>query len=359
MTNRTRQGIRLAAALLIALAPGCDGDQGQRGPEPDASLSRDAAPDGDSAREPRHPLDHLLRLNHIQVKGTHNSFHLVPDELPVPDWDYSHAPLAEQLAKQGVRQVELDIHWHGEDASFHVYHIPLLDDRSTCDTLKQCLSEMLAWSLNNPDHAPLFVLIEPKDELDPDPIKGHYDDLDQEILNVWPRNLILTPDDARGDHPDLRTARLAEGWPTLARCRGKVIFQMLDSGKHRTAYLGEPPSLAGRLLFLRGGPDAPWGGFVEKSARPDTEEELRELALQGFILRSSPDSVVPEEGAENELKAEIARRAGVHIISTDVPAPVEGGYWFQLPDDAPARCNPVTAPPECTTEAVEDLTATR
>ena len=42
-------------------------------------------------------------------------------------------------------------------------------------------------------------------------------------------------------------------------------------------------------------------------------------------------------------------------MSTDYPVPVDGvDYVFELPEGGGARCNPVTAPSECTTEAVED-----
>ena len=61
-----------------------------------------------------------LRLNQIQVIGTHNSYHagIAPSAAKVwqqqrpdafPTLDYRHPPLREQLAS-GVRQIELDIY---------------------------------------------------------------------------------------------------------------------------------------------------------------------------------------------------------------------------------------------------------
>src|SRR5215212_8040257 len=58
-----------------------------------------------------YPLDDVLRLNHIQMKGTHNSYHIAP-EGAIDDWRYTHAPLDIQLAAQGVRKVELDTHYN-------------------------------------------------------------------------------------------------------------------------------------------------------------------------------------------------------------------------------------------------------
>ena len=47
---------------------------------------------------------------------------------------------------------------------------------------------------------------------------------------------------------------------------------------------------------------------------------------------------------------------GIHMLKDDFPAPIQGKtYWMDLVDGNPARCNPVTAPPECTSAALEDL----
>ena len=43
-----------------------------------------------------------LRINHIQVKGTHNSYHLAPIGPTIRAYDYSHDPLDIQ-AEDGIR----------------------------------------------------------------------------------------------------------------------------------------------------------------------------------------------------------------------------------------------------------------
>ena len=61
-----------------------------------------------------------LRLNQIQVVGTHNSYHIAPAPAVktllntlrkgwVEQIDYTHRPLTEQFEKLGIRQVELDV----------------------------------------------------------------------------------------------------------------------------------------------------------------------------------------------------------------------------------------------------------
>jgi len=62
-----------------------------------------------------------VRLNQIQVIGSHNSYHVAPyptvRELiakagrgHAEGLDYSHRPLAEQFSELGIRQIELDVH---------------------------------------------------------------------------------------------------------------------------------------------------------------------------------------------------------------------------------------------------------
>jgi len=324
-------------------------------------VQEDARWDGDVQREVpanfvQYPFDHLLRINHIQVKGTHNSYHLRPDELASEQWDYSHAPLAVQLDQFGVRQVELDVHWHSDSGGFRVYHLPILDDRSTCDTLVECLTEMKTWSDAHPDHHVLFILIEPKDDIDLETIVGRYDDLDREIRSVWPRDRLVTPDDVLGDHATLEQAIQADGWPTLGDSRGKALFHMLDSGHHRDNYLAGNDGLRGRVMFVRGGPGDPWGGFVEIGDARGNEERIAELVQAGFLVRSAPDSTDPAKMPQNPERAAAALAAGSHLISTDFPAPVRAsGYWFDIPGGNPSRCNPLIQIPHCTPEAIENL----
>jgi hypothetical protein len=305
-------------------------------------------------RGPDHPLDDLLRLNQIQVKGTHNSYHLYPDEEVAPDWNYQHAPLDVQLSQYGVRQVELDIHLH-EEEGFLVYHVPVLDDNSSCHSLPECLGILRGWSDDHPGHHVLFVLIEPKDDLDLHTIEGHYDELDAAILAVWPRERVLTPDDVRGDHGTLQEALATDGWPTLGECRNKALFHLLDSGKHREGYLGPEGTLEGRVLFVRGGPETPWGAVVEIGNAVGNEAKIQELVAAGYLVRTTSDTTNPDRAHTNPDRAAAALASGAHLISSDYPAPAEGAFWFSIPDGSPSRCNPVNAPAECTSEAIENL----
>ena len=52
-----------------------------------------------------------LRINHIQMKGTHNSYHIEPLVSPTREYMYTHETLNVQASQLGVRQFELDVWW--------------------------------------------------------------------------------------------------------------------------------------------------------------------------------------------------------------------------------------------------------
>ena len=53
-----------------------------------------------------------MRLNEMQVIGSHNSYHVENPAISqfVIDLAYTAAPLDEQFSHQGVRQIELDVY---------------------------------------------------------------------------------------------------------------------------------------------------------------------------------------------------------------------------------------------------------
>ncbi len=350
----------LAAALLSCLASvGCSGGDAtdtDTGFENVAGSGGDVGPDGGAGGSDggdggdgmpgghgggtgseEYPLDDLLRINEIQTEGTHNSYHKWS---PIPLLTYGHPPLDEQLSLYSVRQFELDVHWEG--GSFSVFH-SFADKPSTCTSLIECLTILKTWSNGNPGHQPLFVIIEPKDDLDISKIKKeHFSVMEDEVLSVWPRDLIVTPDDVRGVHPDLRTAITTDGWPTLGEARGKILFFMLN---RTDDYLDGDPSAAGRLFFPRGEDGSePYAGVFTVEEAQGKEDEIRRLVTEGFIVRtrySGGDLIY------SDARVEAALRGGAQWLSGDYEQD------FSLPDGLPSRCNPVNAPPECFAEAIE------
>ena len=105
-----------------------------------------------------YPRDGAIRLNQLQAKGSHNSYHLATvDPKQVPALAYSHPPLDQQFEKEGVRQIELDIHFDYVNQSYEVYHIGDIDPGTTCFLLSDCLKLVKGWSDKNPAHQPIFI----------------------------------------------------------------------------------------------------------------------------------------------------------------------------------------------------------
>ena len=149
--------------------------------------------DSSSGPSPGEEQDQLLRINEIQVLGTHNSYHIQPrdsilEALAIFDsqetadsLEYSALPLKEQLDR-GVRQMELDIFADpegglyatrrglivvGEDPvsgipeldepGLKVLHVQEINFETHCFTFEACLTTLKEWSDENPDHGQFFV----------------------------------------------------------------------------------------------------------------------------------------------------------------------------------------------------------
>jgi hypothetical protein len=303
------------------------------------------------------------RLNHLQARGTHNSYHRDPGH-PLGDavgWDYSHQRLARQLEEQGVRQVELDVHYNWARRDFEVYHAWLGDDRTTCDLLRDCLREIREWSDARPGHHPVMVLVEPKDGGPPrntglpedgDPFThpigpDEYDLLDEILLEAFdgPRSAggrVLTPDDLTRPGSTLRQSVLTEGWPLIDDVRQHVLY-VIDGNEHGRDYSDGWSSLAGRAAFVQPRADQPVAAFVSRSGNEipgaSKYERMAQLVADGFMVR---DYVGPSG-------FEAAKAGGAHFISSDEP---EKLHLSDHPR-APSRCNPVTAPERCRDTDIE------
>ena len=301
-----------------------------------------------------YPMDGVLRMNHLQAKGTHNSYHVAAEGDVLPELDYTHAPLDVQLAEQGVRKFELDVHFDKELGQFAVYH-EFFDKISTCPTLRKCLSLVKAWSDKNPAHHPIFIQIEPKDFLYEDQAEERIAALEGDVLAVFPRERIVTPDDVQGDAASLREAIGASGWPTLGEARGKVVFFIDDTSEWQASYTHGKKDLQGRLMFVDGDPTDPFAGILVLNDPVSGAAKIAESLALGLIVRTRADSNPATAASGDTSQREAAFASGAQILSTDFPAPVDGtDYVVELPGGTPSRCNPVTAPADCTSAAIED-----
>jgi hypothetical protein len=339
-----------------------------------------------------------IKINQIQVIGTHNSYHAGIAASESKLWqekyatayqglDYKHEPLPKQF-DSGVRQIELDVysdskgglyahptgpasvaaaHLSADPAfdpdgvmakpGFKVLHVQDVDYRSTCQPFIACLQQVEAWSKGHPQHVPIFILVEtkqgkPKSEnqltMPEEFTSATFDALDAEIRSVFSPREMITPDDVRGKYQTLNEAVLAGNWPTLASSRGKVVF-LMDQHGVGSVYLTGHPSLRGRVLFTNSTPGQPDAAFLERNDGPASE--IESLVKQGYLIRARTDSDTKEARTNNTATRDAMIASGAQMLSTDYPvdepARWEGHFVVKLPGDSEARCNPINTSATC------------
>lgn len=216
---------------------------------------------------------------------------------------------------------------------------------------------MRSWSERNPGHHPLFTLLEVKDEYDEETADAYLADLEATVSGVWPVETLVTPGDVRGDHPDLRRALEADGWPTLGELRGRALFVLHDGGGFRDAYTRGSTTSEGCILFpdAQGDTSLPFAAVHSMNDAVGSFDAIGDVVAAGHLVRTRADSDSTQALAGDTERRDAALDSGAHFVSTDYPEPrPETGYVVTIPGGTPSRCNPVSAPAECTPEAVED-----
>lgn len=379
----------LAATLLFLIAP--------IHADPACDLKARQAPD--DATCARAWMDENLRVNDLLSVGTHNSY-----KAAIPDaqmtqlrarstraaivLDYSHRPLAEEL-DDGARQLELDVYYdpqggrfadplgprmRGErldDAAaaefarpgFKVMHIPDFDFRSTCTRFVVCLQAVKAWSDAHPEHIPILILINAKDDspLGKDGTAiarfdtAAFDALDAEVASVFADDDLITPDQVQGKHATLRAAVLAGGWPKLGKARGRVFFALDEAPNKVAIYRGERRSLEGRKMFVNIEESSPAAAYITLNEPLQDAKRIRAAVEQGFLVRTRADADTLEAREGKTERREVALASGAQYVSTDYmrPDPRWPAYSARLPNGATTVCNPVRAQQQCGGRAVK------
>jgi hypothetical protein len=337
-----------------------------------------------------------LKLNEIQIVGTHNSYHagISPNEMAylrsvnpqaADALDYRHPSLTTQL-NDGVRQLEIDVYGDSrgglfarpagpglaakagfpadpgfdpghimEKPGFKVLHVQDIDYRSNCQPFTECLAEIRAWSQAHPGHLPLFILVENKDDrprgdfmVAPEPLTPEtFDALDAEVRSVFQRPEMIVPDDVRGNRRTLEEAILSSGWPAIETARGKVIF-LLDQRRVGPLYTQGHPSLEGRVFFTNAQPGTPDAAFIEANDSVSDPNLVPGLIRKGYLVRTMTDPG-PEGVRSNDTRRRDASIAsGAQILSTDYPIgkSAASGYFVGV-ENGTVRCNPVLKPVAC------------
>ncbi|KAI4633163.1 hypothetical protein J4E80_000526 [Alternaria sp. BMP 0032] len=356
-----------------------------------------------------------ILFNHIQVIGTHNSYHrevslaerpVFEKYVPSPeDYYYSHAELDNQLEYQSVRSFELDLHSDEKGGLYYppviwtlsnltnattpyngdilkkpgikVFHVTDFDPDSVCHTFIDCLKQLKSWSDAHPRHVPITIDLELKTDAPACSLGGvcpgeatnwtlpHLLNVDAEILSVFPKKQLIRPDDVRKSGLTLEQSILQQGWPKLKDVRGRLLFffdndpKPSDPNSPRELYKTGAPSLQNRTVFtnaLEGSSDAAFIKYNEP--RGNGTAEIRRLVKKGYLIRTRADIPIDTILNRTTEMRDLAFESGAQIVSTDFPAWGMSSRWgwdyvARLPGGLAARCNPLIAPEGCKDKDLE------
>ncbi len=302
-----------------------------------------------------------VRLNHIQVIGSHNSYKQAIDpglsqmlrqtsEDLANSLDYSHISIIDQL-EMGLSNLEIDVYadakggkyahpkgldWVKNQAAydperqmmepgFKILHVQEIDFRSHYLTLKSCLQDLRKWSEQHPDHNPVFITINAKDDETkrpgftvPEKFSSEVlDELDQVVRDELGVENLITPDQVRGSYSTLEKAVLNQNWPKLQEARGKFILILDETGGKRDAYVLGHPSLKDRVLFANAEPGTPEAAILIMNDPNKDQAKIQELVSKGYIVRTRADANTVQARNNDKSQFEAACKSGAQIISTD------------------------------------------
>lgn len=334
-----------------------------------------------------------LKLNEIQVIGSHNSYKsaMAPEILEYlaginpassKSLEYAHIPLEAQL-DLGLRNLELDV-FHdplggryahpkgleiikakggslsGFDSAksllkpgLKLFHVQDIDIQSHYLLFADALRALKAWSEAHPEHSPVFVLINAKDGNIPGTqstlpfTAAALDSIDLEIRTHLGMENLITPDLVRGDFTHLEAAVLAGNWPSLDDVRGRFLFVLDENEEKIDRYLSVKPDLKGAVLFVNKKEGNPTAGFRIINDPIENEAYIQELVQKGYMIRTRADSDTREARMEDYNRFEHAKASGAQVLSTDYYLPstyFPSSYRVRFEGELFERPNPLLIP---------------
>lgn len=308
-----------------------------------------------------------VQLNDVQVIGSHNSYK-VPIEPPLWDYlyemdsvkalslQYGHIPMIEQL-DLGLRNLELDVFYDPQGGHFinpkglgiagskgqeplpfdvehklgqpglKMFHIQDVDFRSHYLLFEEGLEAIKRWSDRHPDHTPIFILMNTKDQKvagtrDPLPFtKEALNSIDVTIKSVFGDDKLITPDRVRGDFDTLEEAILTKGWPQLSEVKGRFLFVLDEKEEKINRYLEGHSNLKNRVLFVNSKEGNPEAAFRIINNPIKDFDYIQELVAKGYMVRTRADAATKEARNNDYSKFEKAKASGAQVISTDYYIP--------------------------------------
>lgn len=310
-----------------------------------------------------------LRLNDIQIIGSHNSYkkaiepklwNLINlfDSKLAKSLQYEHIAITEQL-NLGLRNLEIDVVHDPEGGRFKeplgntllnmflsnpisydtndemlkpglkVMHQPDFDFRSHNLTFIGCLTEIKKWSECNKGHIPIIITMNTKDKKRDIPgtvdllpfTKEVLKTIDAEILIVFNRNELITPDLIQGKFQTLEESILSDGWPILEKLKGRILFVLDEKGKRLEDYLNDDKSLTDKVMFTNSKEGNPSAAFRIVNDPMKDGEYISELVEKGYLVRTRADAGTKEARNNDYTRFDEAKKTGAQIITTDYYIP--------------------------------------
>lgn len=316
-------------------------------------------------------INDTIRLNEWRVLASHNSYKLKPnprvisflqrfkkrlgDDMDSKRMNYGHLSLSEQFSTYGIRGIELDVYYDPKgkryrkrrlnlfvggvkqrvkdsvmrQPGFKMLHIADIDYETNYLTFKAALTEINAWSKANSNHTPIYINIEPKNDSPGDYSKflrflgfkkalkydeKAYLELDAEIMSVFGVADVFTPADLKGKYATIKERLLAEGWPTLNECLGKVFF--IIDGDRNGMYQSFLEKGEKRPMFVYSEPNENSTAFVKRNDPLNNETAISELTNM-YIVRTRSDVETMHARNNDFSLLEAALKSQAQIISTD------------------------------------------
>jgi hypothetical protein len=211
--------------------------------------------------------------------------------------------------------------------------------KSNCSTLRICLNQIIAWSQNNPTHAPIWISFNAKDgyifglpspEIFSPVAFALMDSIIEEMLGeklIRPRDIV-----------DLQ-------WPLLKEARGKFILILDEGGVKRDMYY---EGWQMRPMFTNAPEGHPAAAIMIINDPIGQLHEIRRLVKAGYMVRTRADADTIEARKNDLGRRDAALASGAQAISTDYYLPATHfGNEYQVILPQPFQCNPITAPENC------------
>ena len=283
-------------------------------------------------------LNNGVKYNEVTFLATHNSYQrLITEEtkkFQIPFQvlslgivnvifnknTFENDTLTNQF-ENGIRSIELDIEAREMDGevSFTVTHKPMLDSATTCYDFATALEEIVEWSNHNPNHLPISIIVEPKQDVpNVDGLKifgiEHVDEFDV-ILREKLADKLLTPNDMLRSHATFKDMRESDDWMQLKDMLGKIVV-ILHENPMTEGYVAIDETLRTQAMIPSLEYDqrnASYASIIIDNEPKNTVEMRDELQGNNFYVRTRADHY-PKSSEE---RYDLVEKCGSQIITSD------------------------------------------